>query len=168
MSTILVPRSPSLDRMPIYIDLVSPTNIEETELEQLSNKIRRLRFENGEMTQKVLAEHVGISRQTMNAIENCRHAPSVSVAIRIADVFQVSVDQLFTLDYEDKPTPIERPTRATVGRPPARNREPATGTPDRSPALIREPVSTESRPGPIEEKNERQITLADLKAVVGS
>jgi DNA-binding XRE family transcriptional regulator len=48
----------------------------------LSNKIRELRFKNGEMTQKHLAERVGVSRQTMNAIENGRHAPTVDVAIR--------------------------------------------------------------------------------------
>ena len=70
---------------------------------ELTNKIRKYRFDNGEMTQKALAERIGISRQTMNAIENCRHAPTVTVAIRIADVFHVSVDQLFDLDYDGKP-----------------------------------------------------------------
>ena len=119
------------------------------------------------MTQKALAEHVGISRQTMNAIENCHHAPTVSVAIRIADVFQVSVDHLFTLEYEGKPAPVEQPARATVDRPPARIKEPATGTPDRSSAPTREPVRTEYTPGPTEKETERQTTLADLKAVVG-
>ena len=80
-------------------------------MEQLSNKIREQRFKNGEMTQKVLAAKVGISRQTMNAIENCRHAPTVTVAIRIADVFRVSVDQLFALEYEGTP---QAATRAAI------------------------------------------------------
>jgi putative transcriptional regulator len=69
----------------------------------LSNKIRKLRFKNGEMTQKHLAERVGVSRQTMNAIENGRHAPTVELAIRIADVFGITVDQLFDLDYDGRP-----------------------------------------------------------------
>lgn len=72
-------------------------------MERLSNKIRRFRFKNDEMTQKALAGQVGVSRQTMNAIENGRHAPTVAVAIRIADVFGVTVDQLFKLDYDGKP-----------------------------------------------------------------
>jgi len=73
----------------------------------LSNKIRELRFKNDELTQKTLAERVGISRQTMNAIENGRHAPTVDVAIRIADVFGITVDQLFDLDYLGKPARLE-------------------------------------------------------------
>lgn len=55
------------------------------------------------MTRKELAECVGVSRQTMNAIENGRHAPTIAVAIRIADVFRVSVDQLFGLNYDGMP-----------------------------------------------------------------
>ena len=80
----------------------------------LSNRIRELRFKNGEMTQKDLAERVGVSRQTMNAIENCRHAPTVDVAIRIADVFGTTVDQLFDLDYDGRPARRERATTNAV------------------------------------------------------
>lgn len=72
-------------------------------MDLISNKIRELRFKNGEMTQKALADQVGVSRQTMNAIENCRHAPTIDVAMRIADVFRESVDDVFALDYKDKP-----------------------------------------------------------------
>ena len=55
------------------------------------------------MTQKQLAGLVGVSRQTMNAIENCRHAPTIDVAIRIADVFRESVGGVFEFEYEGKP-----------------------------------------------------------------
>ena len=74
----------------------------------LTNRIRELRFKNDEMTQKYLAERVGVSRQTMNAIENGRHAPTIDVAMRIADVFGITVDQLFELDYDGRPARRER------------------------------------------------------------
>jgi putative transcriptional regulator len=69
----------------------------------MSNKIRKLRFDNGEITQKELADLVGVSRQTMNAIENNKHAPTIDVAIRIADVFREAVDTLFEYAYDGKP-----------------------------------------------------------------
>lgn len=120
-------------------------------MEQLSNKIRKLRFENGEMTQKALAEQVGTSRQTMNSIENCRHTPTVSVAIRIADVFQVSVDQLFDLAYEGKPARPKESTRAATDRPQAQ---------------IREPIEVKNGPAPVEKESEREFRLADLKNLI--
>jgi len=55
------------------------------------------------MTQKELAAQVGVSRQTMNAIENSKHAPTIDVAIRIADVFQEAVDTVFGYEYDGKP-----------------------------------------------------------------
>jgi len=69
----------------------------------LSNNIREHRFKYGEMTQKELAEQVGVSRQTMNAIENSKHAPTIDVAIRIADVFREAVDTVFGYEYDGKP-----------------------------------------------------------------
>jgi len=69
----------------------------------LSNNIRGLRFKHGEMTQKELADFVGVSRQTINAIENNRHAPTIDVAIRIADVFREAVDTVFGYEYDGKP-----------------------------------------------------------------
>ena len=122
-------------------------------MDELSNKIRRLRFENGEMTQKKLAELVGISRQTMNAIENCRHAPTVTVAIRIADVFRVTVDQLFELDYE--------------GKPPRREQRVAAAT-DRPQPTIEEPIKIELTSEPVNDQADRQTSLAGLSGVVGS
>lgn len=118
----------------------------------LSNRIREHRFRNGEMTQKALAERVSVSRQTMNAIENCRHAPTVAVAIRIADVFHVSVDQLFKLDCDDKPARCEPAATAAI---------------DRSQATIEEQIEVESRCEPVERVAERPVTLADLRNVLG-
>jgi len=69
----------------------------------LSNSIREHRFKCGEMTQKELAEQVGVSRQTMNAIENNKHAPGIDVAIRIADVFREAVDTVFEYEYDGRP-----------------------------------------------------------------
>jgi putative transcriptional regulator len=67
--------------------------------EHLSNRIRRLRFDNGEMTQQQLADKVGVTRQTIIAIEAGKYAPSLPLAFRIARAFDVSVDALF--QYED-------------------------------------------------------------------
>ncbi len=57
----------------------------------LANPIRRDRFEHGEMTQKRLAELIGVCRQTVNAIERNKHAPSLEVAFKIARVFGVPI-----------------------------------------------------------------------------
>lgn len=69
----------------------------------LFNNIRELRFKNGEMTQKELAQKVGVSRQTINAIENNKHPPTIDVAIRVADVFREDVSDVFSFEYDGKP-----------------------------------------------------------------
>lgn len=61
----------------------------------IDNHIRRLRFENQEMTQQQLAKRVGVTRQTINAIELGKYSPSLEVAFRIADVFGVPLEQVF-------------------------------------------------------------------------
>ncbi len=61
----------------------------------IRNTIRRLRFDRDEMTQQQLAELVGVTRQTVNAIELGKYSPSLEVAFRIAAVFGVSLDQVF-------------------------------------------------------------------------
>jgi putative transcriptional regulator len=61
----------------------------------ITNCIRRLRFEHKEMTQQALADRIGVTRQTVNAIELCKYSPSLEVAFRIAAVFGVSIDQVF-------------------------------------------------------------------------
>mgnify|MGYP006203472347 CR=1 FL=1 len=55
----------------------------------IENEVRRLRFENGEMTQQALAERVGVTRQTIIAIEQNKYAPSLEAAFKIADAFSV-------------------------------------------------------------------------------
>ena len=61
----------------------------------IANQIRRLRFEHGEMTQAELAERIGMTRQTVAAIEAGKYSPSLEAAFRIAQVFGVSLDQVF-------------------------------------------------------------------------
>jgi len=61
----------------------------------IANDIRRLRFEHGEMTQQQLGEKIGVSRQTVNAIETGKYWPSLEVAFRIAEVFGLRVDEVF-------------------------------------------------------------------------
>jgi len=63
------------------------------------NQIRRLRFEHGEMTQAELAEKIGVTRQTIMAIENEKYSPSLEVAFRIARIFEVPLDSVFS--YEE-------------------------------------------------------------------
>jgi putative transcriptional regulator len=61
----------------------------------IENRIRRLRFERGEMTQQALADAVGVSRQTINAIEGGKYAPSLEVAFRIARALETPLDGVF-------------------------------------------------------------------------
>jgi putative transcriptional regulator len=61
----------------------------------IENEIRRLRFENGEMTQQALAERVGVTRQTIIAIEQNKYSPSLEAAFRIANAFGVPLEQVF-------------------------------------------------------------------------
>ena len=62
---------------------------------EITNQIRRLRFEHGEMTQQELADRVGCTRQTIVLLEQGRYAPSLALAFRIAMNFGLSVDQVF-------------------------------------------------------------------------
>jgi len=66
----------------------------------IHNTIRRLRFDQQEMTQQELADRIGVTRQTVNAIELGKYSPSLEVAFRIADVFGVALEQVF--QYEAK------------------------------------------------------------------
>jgi putative transcriptional regulator len=61
----------------------------------IANQIRRLRFDNGEMTQADLAARIGMTRQTVIAIEQGKYAPSLEAAFRIADAFGVAVTDVF-------------------------------------------------------------------------
>ncbi len=70
----------------------------------ISNNIRKLRFFHDEMTQKELAEKVGVTRQTIVAIEKAKYSPSLELAFRIAYVFDSPLEDVFT--YEPKDDPI--------------------------------------------------------------
>ena len=61
----------------------------------IRNSVRRLRFEHGEMSQSELAERIGMTRQTVAAIEQNRYSPSLEAACRIARVFGVGLDEVF-------------------------------------------------------------------------
>jgi len=62
---------------------------------RVTNAIRTLRFANGEMTQADLADRVGVTRQTIIAIEQGRYSPSLEMAFQIARVFQMPLDEVF-------------------------------------------------------------------------
>ena len=70
-----------------------------------SNSIRRLRFEREEMTQQALAKSVGVTRQTIIALEQNRYVPSLLLAMRIANVFGVDVTEVFELPSEERAAP---------------------------------------------------------------
>jgi putative transcriptional regulator len=62
---------------------------------RVTNRIRSLRFTHNEMTQAELAERIGVTRQTLIAIEQGRYSPSLEMAFRIAQVFDVRLDDVF-------------------------------------------------------------------------
>lgn len=68
----------------------------------ITNQIRRLRFDHSEMTQQELADRIGVTRQTVNAIELGKYSPSLEVAFRIAAVFKVPLDQVFQFSEKSR------------------------------------------------------------------
>ena len=74
--------------------MVKPTNV--------ANSIRALRFAAGEMTQAELADRVGVTRQTIIAIEQGRYSPSLEVAFKIARVFGVGLDDVFQYPQDEE------------------------------------------------------------------
>jgi putative transcriptional regulator len=64
---------------------------------EVTTTLRRYRFEHGEMTQEDLAQRVGVSRQTIIAIESGRYTPSLGLALRLAKLFKCRVEELFEL-----------------------------------------------------------------------
>ena len=65
---------------------------------RVTNTIRKLRFDRNEMTQQELAERVGVTRQTINAIELGKYSPSLEVAFRIASALGVRLEDVFSYD----------------------------------------------------------------------
>ncbi len=61
----------------------------------ITNNIRKLRFNNHEMTQQELADAVGVTRQTINAIEAAKYSPSLELAFKIAAVFELPLEEVF-------------------------------------------------------------------------
>lgn len=62
---------------------------------KIINNIRRLRFDNNEMTQEELANKVGCTRQTIIALEQGKYVPSIELAFKIARVFKVTLEEVF-------------------------------------------------------------------------
>ena len=67
---------------------------------RINNNIRKLRFFNNEMTQQQLAENVGVTRQTIIALEQGKYSPSLELAFRIALAFEVPLDEVFSYHIE--------------------------------------------------------------------
>jgi putative transcriptional regulator len=72
--------------------------------DKLTNSIRKLRFEHGEMTQQELAGRVGVTRQTIIALEADKYVPSLLLAFRLAAAFEVRVEEVFQYDGEASPS----------------------------------------------------------------
>jgi putative transcriptional regulator len=64
----------------------------------ISNRIRQLRFHHGEMSQAELGERIGLTRQTVAAIEAGKYSPSLEAAFRMAQVFGVALEEVFQWD----------------------------------------------------------------------
>ena len=74
----------------------------------ISNRIRFLRFQNGEMSQAELGQHIGVTRQTIAAIEAGKYSPTLEAAFRIAQVFNVPLEGVFL--WDPKGGPVKRET----------------------------------------------------------
>lgn len=72
---------------------------------EITNTIRRFRFENGEMTQKALAEKVGVTRQTIIAIEKAKYSPSLELAILISRVLGRPLEEIFIVEDSGESSP---------------------------------------------------------------
>ena len=68
---------------------------------RIHNNVRKLRFNSSEMTQQELAEKVGVTRQTVIAIEGDKYSPSLEVAFRIAHAFGVPLEEVFQYESSD-------------------------------------------------------------------
>ena len=81
---------------------------------EIANCIRRLRFDHNEMTQQVLAERVGVTRQTILALEAGKYTPSLSLAFRIARAFNQPLEAVF--QYEVPVVGKQAPSPGTSAR----------------------------------------------------
>ena len=69
--------------------------------DHIINHVRRLRFDNGQMTQQQLADRVGVTRQTIIAIEAGKYAPSLPLAFKLARTFRVSIETVFQYETDN-------------------------------------------------------------------
>lgn len=67
--------------------------------EYITNKVQKMRMER-EVTQEALARGVGVSRQTIVAVERGRYTPSVLLALKVAKFFRASVEEIFSISHE--------------------------------------------------------------------
>ena len=67
---------------------------------KITNNIRRLRFDADEMTQKQLAEAVGVTRQTIVAIENAKYYPTLELAFMISRAFDKPLEEVFIIEFD--------------------------------------------------------------------
>jgi len=81
---------------------------------RITNTIRRLRFEMDEMTQQTLAEKVGVTRQTIAAIEKARYSPSLELAIMIARAFGKPLDEVFMAEGDNESIDLTRDSESEV------------------------------------------------------
>lgn len=70
-------------------------------MKKIQNQIRRLRFEHGEMTQVGLAKAAGVTRQTILSLEAGKYSPSLELAFKIADAFDVPLTEVFSYETTD-------------------------------------------------------------------
>ncbi len=71
-------------------------------MSRIKNRIRRLRFDNDEMTQEELANRAGCTRQTIIALEQGKYVPSIELAFKIARAFGVSLEEVFQYEEVDR------------------------------------------------------------------
>ena len=76
---------------------------------EVKNQIRRLRFDNGEMTQQQLADKAGVTRQTIIAIESGKYAPSLPLAFKIARTFGKPIEDIFQYEDEESQSSVAGP-----------------------------------------------------------
>lgn len=69
---------------------------------KLNNRIKELRFQHGQMSQQTLAESVGVTRMTIYSIEKGKFVPSTLLAFKIARIFKLSVEEIFSLDETEE------------------------------------------------------------------
>ena len=68
---------------------------------ELTNNVRRLRFDHDEMTQQKLADLAGVTRQTIIAVEQGKYTPSLTLAFKISAAFNLSIEQVFTFKPDE-------------------------------------------------------------------